>query len=212
MKRILLLLCILIFVGNIKAQKFAYVDSQFILEHIPEYKQAKQELDNISYQWQEEIENAYQDIDKLYRAYQTDKVLLTDKMRQDREDEIIQKEKDVKELQQQRFGTDGDLYKKQEELYPDELNVEDFRYKGPRPFSKETAILMMADAVEAASKSLKNPDIKQLQEFVDKIIDGKMSEQQFNSSDITFSEIETVKNVLFKKLINVYQLRVEYPE
>ena len=116
MKRILLLLCILIFVGNIKAQKFAYVDSQFILEHIPEYKQAKKELDNISYQWQEEIENAYQDIDKLYRAYQTDKVLLTDKMRQDREDEIIQKEKDVKELQQQRFGIDGDLYKKQEEL------------------------------------------------------------------------------------------------
>ena len=104
------------------------------------------------------------------------------------------------------------FYKKQEELYPDELNVEDFRYKGPRPFSKETAILMMADAVEAASKSLNNPDITQLQEFVDKIIDGKMSEQQFNSSDITFSEIETVKNVLFKKLINVYQLRVEYPE
>ena len=116
MKRILLLLCIIISVGNIKAQKFAYVDSQFILEHIPEYKQAKQELDNISYKWQEEIENAYQDIDKLYRAYQTDKVLLTDKMRQDREDEIIQKEKDVKELQQLRFGTDGDLYKKQEEL------------------------------------------------------------------------------------------------
>lgn len=116
MKRILLLLCILIFVGNIKAQKFAYVDSQFILEHIPEYKQAKQELDNISYQWQEEIETAYQDIDKLYRSYQTDKVLLTDKMRQDREDEIIKKEREVKELQQQRFGTDGDLYKKQEEL------------------------------------------------------------------------------------------------
>ena len=66
MKRILLLLCILIFVGNIKAHKFAYVDSQFILEHIPEYNQAKQELDNISYQWQEEIETAYQDIDKFY--------------------------------------------------------------------------------------------------------------------------------------------------
>ena len=104
------------------------------------------------------------------------------------------------------------FYKKQEELYPDALNIDDFRYKGPRPFSKETAILMMADAVEAASKSLKSPDITKLQEFVDKIIDGKMSEQQFNSSDITFAEIETVKNVLFKKLINVYQLRVEYPE
>ena len=134
MKRILLLLCILIFVGNIKAQKFAYVDSQFILEHIPEYKQAKQELDNISYQWQEEIENAYQDIDKLYRAYQTDKVLLTDKMRQDREDEIIQKEKDVKELQQQRFGTDGDLYKKQEELI---RPIQNLIYNAIQEYAKE---------------------------------------------------------------------------
>tara|TARA_B100001093_G_scaffold139124_1_gene131663 strand:- start:54 stop:2099 length:2046 start_codon:yes stop_codon:yes gene_type:complete len=104
------------------------------------------------------------------------------------------------------------FYRKQEELYPDEINLEDFKYKGPKPFSKETAILMMADAVEAASKSLKSPNIDQLQEFVDKIIDGKMAEEQFNSSDITFAEIETVKMVLFKKLINVYQLRIEYPE
>ena len=104
------------------------------------------------------------------------------------------------------------FYKKQEDLNPDEINLEDFSYKGPKPFSKETAILMMADAVEAASKSLKSPNIDQLQEFVDKIIDGKMAEEQFNSSDITFAEIETVKMVLFKKLINVYQLRIEYPE
>jgi len=116
MKRILLLLCIFTFAATSWAQKFAYVDSQFILEHIPEYTQAQEQLENLSYQWQEEIEAAYQNIDQLYRAYQTDKVLLTDKMRQAREDEIIQKEKDVKELQQQRFGTDGDLYKKQEEL------------------------------------------------------------------------------------------------
>lgn len=104
------------------------------------------------------------------------------------------------------------FYKKQEDLNPDEIKLEDFSYKGPKPFSKETAILMMADAVEAASKSLKSPNIDQLQEFVDKIIDGKMEEEQFNSSDITFAEIETVKMVLFKKLINVYQLRIEYPE
>ena len=116
MKRILLLLCIFTFAATSWAQKFAYVDSQFILEHIPEYTQAQEQLENLSYQWQEEIEAAYQNIDLLYRAYQTDKVLLTDKMRQAREDDIIQKEKEVKELQQQRFGTDGDLYKKQEEL------------------------------------------------------------------------------------------------
>lgn len=104
------------------------------------------------------------------------------------------------------------FFKMQEELTPNQVNIDDFRYGGPRPFSKETAILMMADAVEAASKSLKNPDVNQLQVFVNKIIDGKMSEKQFNSSDITFAEIETVKKVLFKKLINVYQLRIEYPE
>jgi len=104
------------------------------------------------------------------------------------------------------------FYKKQEELTPDAVNPEDFRYPGPKPFSKETAILMMADAVEAASKSLKAPNVNELQLFVDKIIDGKMTELQFNSSDITFAEIETVKKVLFKKLINVYQLRIEYPE
>tara|TARA_B100000780_G_scaffold253354_1_gene200922 strand:+ start:151 stop:630 length:480 start_codon:yes stop_codon:yes gene_type:complete len=102
--------------GSTWAQKFAYVDSQFILENIPEYKQAQQQLDDLSYDWQEDIEKSYQEIDQLYRAYQTDKVLLTDKMRQTREDEIIQKEKDAKELQQQRFGTEGDLFKKQEEL------------------------------------------------------------------------------------------------
>ncbi len=134
MKKILLILSIFIFTGSSQAQKFAYVDSQFILEHIPEYKQAKEEIDNLSYQWQEDIEAAYQSIDKLYRAYQTDKVLLTDKMRQDREDEIIQKEKEVKELQQQRFGTDGDLYKKQEELI---RPIQNLIYNAVQEYAKE---------------------------------------------------------------------------
>jgi len=150
MKRILLILSIFIFAGSSQAQKFAYVDSQFILEHIPEYKQAKEEIDNLSYQWQEDIEAAYQKIDKLYRAYQTDKVLLTDKMRQAREDEIIQKEKEVKELQQQRFGTDGDLYKKQEELIRPIQNliytaVQEYAEKGKYSviFDKSSDLLML---------------------------------------------------------------------
>ena len=83
------------------------------------------------------------------------------------------------------------FYKKQEELDGENTNIKDFQYHGPKPFSKETVILMMADAVEAASKSLKNPDVNQLQEFIYKIIDGKMKEQQFNASNITLAEIET---------------------
>lgn len=104
------------------------------------------------------------------------------------------------------------FYKKQMELMPEDTIIQDFQYLGPKPFSKETAILMMADSIEAASKSLKNPDIQQLKDFIEKIIRGKMDEEQFNASDITFSEIETVKKVILKKLINVYQLRIEYPE
>ncbi len=104
------------------------------------------------------------------------------------------------------------FYKKNEELKNDDYLKEDFQYLGPKPFSKETAILMMADSVEAASKSLKNPSADQLEEFVNKIVSDKMNENQFDSSDITLKEIEIVKNVLFKKLVNIYQLRIEYPE
>ena len=104
------------------------------------------------------------------------------------------------------------FFKKQEEISSDNFNFNDFKYPGPKPFSKETAILMMADSVEAASKSLKSPTVEDLNNFINKIINSQMVDQQFNSSDITFAEIELVKKVLFKKLINVYQLRIEYPE
>ena len=71
---------------------------------------------------------------------------------------------------------------------------------------------MIADSVEAASKSLNNPNIEQLSSFIEKIVAGKIQEQQLNSSNITLAEIETIKKVLLRKLINVYQLRIEYPE
>ncbi len=91
-------------------------------------------------------------------------------------------------------------------------NKEDFIYPGPIPFSKETAILMMADSVEAASKSLKEPSSTIIDEFVEKIIDNQMAQGQFLNANITFKEIEIIKKVLKKKLKNIYHLRVEYPE
>ncbi len=103
------------------------------------------------------------------------------------------------------------FYKKAQELGED-VDEKDFRYPGPKPFSKETAILMMADAVEAASKSLREPTVDKIQQFVDTIINKQIDEKQFNDCNITLSEIETVKKVLSKKLINIYHLRVEYPE
>ncbi|WP_347374689.1 HDIG domain-containing metalloprotein [Aequorivita sp. Q41] len=103
------------------------------------------------------------------------------------------------------------FYKKEKELHGEAVG-DDFSYPGPIPFSKETAILMMADSVEAASKSLKEPSSSIIDEFVEKIINNQMAQGQFLNANITFKEIETIKKVLKKKLNNIYHLRVEYPE
>ncbi|EAR15245.1 HD family phosphohydrolase [Robiginitalea biformata] len=104
------------------------------------------------------------------------------------------------------------FYKKARERDGEDPDEKDFRYPGPVPFSKETAILMMADSVEAASKSLVNPTYSIIDEFVDKIIATQMQAGQFLNAEITFKEIETVKKVLKQRLTNIYHLRVEYPE
>ena len=104
------------------------------------------------------------------------------------------------------------FYKKQQELDIDDLDMEEFTYGGPIPFSKETAILMMCDAAEAASKSLKEPSAQLIDELIEKIVDGQMDTGQFMNANITFKEIETTKKIIKKKLNNIYHLRVEYPE
>ncbi|WP_298419664.1 HDIG domain-containing metalloprotein [uncultured Kordia sp.] len=103
------------------------------------------------------------------------------------------------------------FYQKAKELNED-VSIEKFQYPGPIPFSKETAILMMADSVEAASKSLKEPTSQKIDQFVERIIDKQMDEMQFMNADITLKEIVTIKKVLKKKLNNIYHLRIEYPE
>jgi outer membrane protein len=98
------------------AAKFGYVDTDYILSQIPEYKAAQGELDKTSVQWQKEIDAKYAEVDKLYKAYQADAILLTEDMKKKRENEIINREKEVKDLQKQRFGVDGELFKKRQEL------------------------------------------------------------------------------------------------
>lgn len=98
------------------AQKFAYVDSQYILSKMPEYKSAEDQINQISIQWQKEIEAKYSEVDQLYKAYKADEVLLTDEMKQKRQAEIETKEQAVKDMQKQRFGVNGDLFKKRQEL------------------------------------------------------------------------------------------------
>ena len=95
------------------------------------------------------------------------------------------------------------------EIKPDE---KEYMYAGPKPFSKETAIVMMCDGVEAASKSLKNPDFVKINEFVNLIVSKQISSNQFINANITFKEIEVIKKVLISKLVNIFHIRIEYPQ
>lgn len=93
----------------------------------------------------------------------------------------------------------------------EKINEEAFRYPGPIPFSKETAVLMMADGVEAASRSLKKFDALTINELVDRMIDYKIAENQFINAEITFKDITIVKKIFKKRLMNMYHVRIEYP-
>jgi len=105
------------------------------------------------------------------------------------------------------------FYKKEQEMNPEEtVDISKFQYPGPIPFSKETAILMICDAAEAATKSIKNPTAQSIEVLIDKIVEKQKSDNQFINSDITFREIEKIKKVVKKKLMNIYHLRIEYPD
>ena len=104
------------------------------------------------------------------------------------------------------------FYRSYIKKYPEEeVDVKKFSYPGPKPFSKETAVLMMADSVEAASRSLKEVNNQSLESLVDGIIDSQLIEEQFNNADITFKDITTIKDVFKKRLKNIYHVRISYP-
>lgn len=98
------------------AQKFAYVDTEYILSQLPDYKSAQKKLDETSEIWQKEIDAKYAEIDKLYKNYQAEEVLLNSDQKKQRQAEIVAKEKEAKKLQQDKFGYEGELFKKREQL------------------------------------------------------------------------------------------------
>lgn len=105
------------------------------------------------------------------------------------------------------------FYINEQKAHPDEeIDPTPFTYHGPAPFSRETAVLMMADSIEAASHSLKDPDEKKISDLVDNIINKQMEAGQFLNTDLTMHDIETCRKVLKKKLMNIYHVRIAYPE
>jgi len=110
MKKILLTLTLALFIGfSSYAQRFAYIDSEYILNHVPDYISSKKELKALSDQWQKEVDARFQEIDRMYKAYQADQVLMTPDMKKRREADIVDKEKAAKDFQRGKFGPDGEL-------------------------------------------------------------------------------------------------------
>jgi outer membrane protein len=106
----------LFFTIAVHGQRFAYIDTEYILQNIPEFQAAQQELNQLSQQWQTEIEAKFQEVERLYRDYQAESMLLPEEMRRRREEQIVNAEKEAKDLQMKRFGREGDLFKRREEL------------------------------------------------------------------------------------------------
>lgn len=116
MKKIIVIAILFIASYQVQAQRYCVIDSKYILENLPEYKQAQTKLDEASAQWQKDIDAKLQEVDRMYKAYQAEQVMLSDEMKKKREDEIIKKEKEAKDLQKKRFGFEGDLFKRRQEL------------------------------------------------------------------------------------------------
>ncbi len=98
------------------AQRYAIIDSKYILDKVPEYKEAQKKLDNFSELWQKELDQKQAAMDKMYKDYDAEQVMLTDVLKKKREDELFNKEKELRDLQKKRFGFEGDLFKKRQEL------------------------------------------------------------------------------------------------
>lgn len=123
-------------------QKFAYIDSEYILDQMPEYKSAQKKLDELADQWQKDIEKRLADIDKMYKDYQAEQVLLTEEQKQKKQSDIIAKEKELKEFQKQKFGTEGELFKKRQELIKP---IQDKIFDAVQKLAKQSALDFIFD-------------------------------------------------------------------
>jgi len=117
MKKYLLAACGLLLVALAsQGQKYAVIDTKYILDKVPEYKQAQKQLDDVAEGWQKDIDTKQAELDKMYKDYDAEQVMLSDDLKKKREDQLFNKEKELRDLQRKRFGFEGDLFKKRQEL------------------------------------------------------------------------------------------------
>ena len=116
MKKLLFVACLLGFCSLGFSQRYAVIDTKYILDKMPEYKDAQKQLDDIAAGWQKEIDAMQQELDRMYKDFEAEQVMLSDDLKKKREDQLFVKEKTLRDLQRKRFGFEGDLFKKRQEL------------------------------------------------------------------------------------------------
>jgi outer membrane protein len=157
MKKLIISLCFLtgiIFTGN--AQKFAMVDMEYVMKNIPSYESANEQLNQISKKWQSEVDAQMQEVQKMYKNYQTELVFLSDDMKTKREEEIVTKEKAVQELKRSYFGPEGELFKKRQSLMKP---IQDEVYTAIQEISKDKEYDLVFDKSSAMSVIFTSPKL-----------------------------------------------------
>lgn len=115
-KNLLVACCLFLIAFSVQAQKYAIIDTRYILDKMPDYTQAQKQLDGIAAGWQKDIDAKQAGLDKMYKDYEAEQVMLSDDLKKKREDQLFVKEKELRDIQRQRFGFEGDLFKKRQEL------------------------------------------------------------------------------------------------
>ncbi len=116
MKKLFFAAVLVLFASAMQAQKYAIIDTRYILDKMDEYATAQKQLDDIAADWQKEIDQKQAALDRMYKDYEAEQVMLSEDLRKKREDQLFVKEKELRDLQRQRFGFEGDLFKKRQEL------------------------------------------------------------------------------------------------
>jgi outer membrane protein len=154
MNKLIITLASLLFSLTLPAQKFGYVDTKYILNHVPDYAAAQQQINKLSSDWQQEIEDKYSAVEKMEKAYQAEKILLTDEMRQKREADIEAKRQEAKEMQKSKFGVEGELFKTREELIKP---IQDQIYEAIKDISSQSGLMVVFDKANHSNMLYTNP-------------------------------------------------------
>jgi outer membrane protein len=148
------------------AQKYAFVDSEYIRKNIPAFTTAQEQLDKLSQQWEKEIADGYAVVEQMYKSYQNEAVLLSQEMKTKREETIITKEKEMKALQNKYFGMEGDLFKKREELVKP---IQDEILKAIKELAVEGSYAVIFDTAAGGNILFANPKFDLSDQVLEKL-------------------------------------------